>query len=265
MKFSNFNYNGVTFPAQNLSSFNNLHIDVWSATAATIELKLVSISPTTKEQSIFRAVSAGVWTSIDVDLSLYTVPDKTKIEQMVLALNPAGATVYIDNLYFSKTGGSAPPAVTAPTTAPTAPTALPANVIALYSNAYTPVTGTDYPSFGSSTVLTPQVIAANDVLKFSNFNYNGVTFPAQNLSTFTKLHIDVWSATATTIELKLVSLAPTTKEQSVFRPVAAGVWTSIDVDLSLYTVPDKSKIEQMVLANNPVGGTVYVDNLYFWK
>jgi hypothetical protein len=263
LKFSNFSYNGVTFPAQNLSTFNNLHIDVWSATATTIELKLVSLVPATKEQAIFKAVGAGVWTSIDVDLSLYTGPDKSKIEQMVLAANPSGGTVYVDNLYFSKTGTIV--AATAPTTAPAAPTALAANVIALYSDAYTVVTGTDFPSFGSSTALTPEVIASNNVLKFSNFSYNGVTFPAQNLSTFNNLHIDVWSATATTIELKLVSLVPTTKEQAIFKAVGAGVWTSIDVDLSLYTGPDKSKIEQMVLAINPAGGTVYVDNLYFSK
>jgi hypothetical protein len=181
---------------------------------------------------------------------------------MVLAINPAGGTVYVDNLYFSKTGSVV--AATAPTTAPVAPTAPAGNVIALFSDGYTPVTNTDYPSFGSATLLTAESIASNNVLKFSNFSYNGVTFPAQNLSTFTKLHIDVWSATATTIELKLVSLAPTL-EQAVFKAVAAGVWTSIDVDLSLYTIPNKTKIEQMVLAINPAGGTVYVDNLYFSK
>ena len=181
---------------------------------------------------------------------------------MVLAINPAGGTVYVDNLYFSKTAGVV--ATTAPTTAPTAPTALASNVIALFSDAYTPVANTDYPSFGSATVLTAETIASNNVLKFSNFSYNGITFPAQNLSTFTNLHIDVWSATATTIELKLVSLNPL-QEQAVFKTVAAGVWTSIVVPLSDYSAPNKTKIEQMVLAINPAGGTVYVDNMYFSK
>ena len=172
------------------------------------------------------------------------------------------STSYVDDITFNACPIVVVP--TAPTTAPAVPTAPPGNVIALFSDAYAAVTGTDYPSFGSSTVLTAEVIATNNVLKFSNFSYNGITFPAQNLSTFTNLHIDVWSATATTIELKLVSLNPT-QEQAVFKAVSAGVWTSIVVPLSEYSVPNKTKIEQMVVAINPAGGTVYVDNLYFSK
>jgi hypothetical protein len=171
---------------------------------------------------------------------------------------------YVDDITFN---ACPPPAAeSVPTTAPAAPTVAAANVIALYSDAYTPVTGTDYQSFSSTTVFGTASFASNNVLKFSNFSYYGVVFPAQNLSTFTKLHIDVWSTTATSIELKLVSLVPLTQEQSVLRPVSAGVWTSIDVDLSSYTVPDKTKIAQMVLASTAdPRATVYVDNLYFWK
>ena len=122
-----------------------------------------------------------------------------------------------------------PVAATAPTTAPAVPTALPGNVRSLYGDGYTTVTGTDTPNWRQGTLVTAETYADNNVLKLANFNYQGiVTAAALDVSSYTNLHIDFWSATATTIEVKLVSLLPT-KESSLYIPVSAGEWTSKDI------------------------------------
>ena len=153
----------------------------------------------------------------------------------------------------------------APSTAPAVPTAAIANVKSLYGDGYTTVTGTDTPNWGQSTVVSAQTYASNNVLKLATFSYQGVvTAAALDVSSYTSLHIDFWSETATTIEVKLVSLTPTL-ETSVFVPVAAGTWTSKDIPMSSFTAPDKSKFQQLILAAAVNGGTLYVDNIYFWK
>jgi hypothetical protein len=35
--------------------------------------------------------------------------------------------------------------------------------------------------------------------------------------------------------------------------------------MSSFTAPDKSKFQQLILAAAVNGGTLYVDNIYFWK
>jgi hypothetical protein len=156
---------------------------------------------------------------------------------------------------------------TVPVTEPAFPTALAANVISLYGDGYSTVTGTDTPKWGGvTTVVSPASFANNNMLKLTTFNYQGITNSAPlNISTHTNLHIDFWSKTATTIEVKLVSLIPSVKQQSIFVPIDAGTWTSKDIPLSSFTVPDKSKFQQLILAAGTVGQTLYIDNVYFWR
>ena len=168
---------------------------------------------------------------------------------------------YLDNITFN----ACPPS--APSNAPTAPpTFAAANVKSLYSEAFDTVTGTDTPNWNQGTVVTSETYASNQVLKLSNFNYQGIiTADPLDVSTFTKLHIDFWSEAATTIEVKLVSLVGGTKETSLFIPVNAGVWTQKEITLSDFTATDKTKFQQLILAAQTNGGKLFIDNVYFWK
>ena len=71
---------------------------------------------------------------------------------MVLSCNLR--TVYIDNLYFYKSRGGG--TATEPTAAaPTPPARAAADVVSIFSGAYTNITGTDFnPNWGQSTVVT---------------------------------------------------------------------------------------------------------------
>ena len=175
----------------------------------------------------------------------------------------ADTTDYLDNVTFNACPST--PTASVPTTAPAVPTVLAANVASLYGDGYTTITGTDTPNWGQSTAVSAQTYASNNVLKLSNFSYQGVvTAAAQDVSTYTNLHIDFWSETATTIEVKLVSLSPTL-ETSLFIPVNAGTWTSKDILMSGFTAPNKAKFQQLILAAATNGAILYVDNIYFWK
>lgn len=155
---------------------------------------------------------------------------------------------------------------TAPTVAAATPPARAAgDVLSIFSDAYTPITGIDLnPNWGQSTVPTTETIAGNATRKYATLNYQGIDFASNpiDVSSMTNLHIDVWTADVTSV---LVSIISNGAENAVtLTPTLAG-WNSFDIDLAQYTVPNKSAIIQIKIEGTPAGGTLYFDNLYFWK
>ena len=71
--------------------------------------------------------------------------------------------MYVDNVYFYK--APAPPTPTAPTVAAPAPTAAAANVISLFSNAYTNVTVDTWSADWDQADVADVAIAGNDIKK----------------------------------------------------------------------------------------------------
>ncbi len=155
------------------------------------------------------------------------------------------------------------PPPTAPTTAAATPTALAANVSSIYSDAYTPVAGVDLrPDWGQSTQVSEVLVASNKTEKYTAFNYEGIQFASTDVSAMSKLHIDVWTPDVTSFKVSIISPG---KENAVTLTPTLGGWNNYDIDLSQYTVPDKTAIFQIKLEGTPTGGTLYFDNLYFWK
>ena len=155
---------------------------------------------------------------------------------------------------------------TAPTTAAATPPARnAADVLSVYSDAYASIAGIDLnPNWGQSTVPSNVTIAGNTTRKYATLNYQGIDWSANpiNVSAMTKLHIDVWTPDVTSI---LVSIISAGAENAVtLTPTLAG-WNSFDIDLAQYTVPNKAAIIQIKIEGTPAGGTLYFDNLYFWK
>ena len=109
-------------------------------------------------------------------------------------------TIYLDNIYFYTE-----PAATAPTTNAPTPTVDASEVISIYSDAYTDITGTNFnPNWGQSTQVNtaydPTGEGTNTVIEYSNFNYQGTEFPSTDMSAMTKVHFDVWTANEATIQ-----------------------------------------------------------------
>ena len=255
-------YQGIDWSGspQNVSTKSTLHLDFWSADISSVKVSIISNG---KENAVTKAVTAGSWNAIDIDLALYTVPDKTAIIQIKLEPNAAG-TLYVDNIYFYGTagGGGVACGTTAPTCAPT--TTIPAGSTIIYSDASS-VAGLDTaPVWGQAPPVTASevTIASNKSMKYVfGALYQGIDWSGnpQNVSTKGTLHLDVWTADVATVKVSLIGGG---SENGITKTLTAGSWNSLDIDMGLYTSPNKAAIIQMKLEPN-VAGTIYVDNIYF--
>jgi PKD repeat protein len=149
-----------------------------------------------------------------------------------------------------------------PTTLAPAPTQPAANVISIYSDTYTNITGVNInPNWGQATVTTEIEILDEKVIKMAGLNYQGIDFDGnkQDVSGKTKLHVDIYCVVETDIQVFLIGNG----ENSVTVTTEAGVWKSFDIDLTNYTAPDLTKINQFKFeaTGSP---TIFVDNIYFY-
>lgn len=254
-------YQGIDWAGnpQNVSSKSTLHLDFFSPDITSVKVSIISAG---KENFVTKTITPGSWNAVDIDLALYTVPDKNAIIQIKLEPNVAGS-LFVDNIYFySAGGGSLSCGTTAPTCAPT--TAIPAGSTVIYSDAATVATLDRFPVWGQSppVVGTEPTIAGNKSLKYTfGALYQGIDWAGapQNVTTKGTLHLDVWTADVASVKVSLIGGGA---ENGITKTLTAGAWTSIDIPLSEYTSPNLASIIQMKLEPN-VAGTIYVDNVYF--
>ena len=147
-----------------------------------------------------------------------------------------------------------------PTDAPVAPTAPEADVLSIFSDAYTDLAGSDFdPDWGQETDATIETYAGNEVLQYKDLNYQGLHYAESDVSGYTKLHLDYWTADATTINVSLISVGPL--ENAVAFDVVTGSWQSVDINLSEYPFPNLTEVFQLKTDGD---GTVIFDNIYFY-
>ncbi len=176
------------------------------------------------------------------------------------------STYYIDAIKGAANGaavgsdsGTDPDPGTGLTAAPT-PNKAPADVISVYSDAYTSNATELDPFWGQSTDATEIQIEGNNTLKYENLNYQGLDYPQTDVSAMEFLHLDYKTDDATALDFFLISTGPLENAYTI--PIVTGSWQSIDIPLTAYTVPDLTKAFQFKTVGN---GTVYLDNMYFWK
>ena len=268
-KYTNLNYIGVELDAaqyQDVSGFEKIHFDYWTADASDLSLSLISPGPLENPVSV-GAISTGAWQSVDIPLSSYSTPDLSEIFQLKFG---GTGTVYIDNVYFYKTGtgsgggngggsgggsgGGGNPGAPTPTKAP-------ADVISVYSDAFTENIATNLnPDWGQATNATEIQIDGNNTLEYANLNYQGLDYSTTDVSAMEYLHLDYKTDDATALDFYLISENPTL-ENPYSIDIVTGSWQSIDIPLSVYTA-NLDRVFQFKTSGN---GTVYLDNLYFWK
>ena len=180
----------------------------------------------------------------------------------------AGETWYFDKLTYDPTAATTwtPPVSNDPTVKPATPTQPKANVISIISTTYGDMVGVGVnPNWGQSTIMSSITVQGDTVLKYDKLTYQGMDLsPATGIdvSGKTNLHIDVWAATTTALDVFLISKVGGEKAVTL-NPTTAG-WNSFDIPLSSYTGPDKTQIYQFKFVGTPGGNTVYIDNIYFW-
>jgi hypothetical protein len=159
-----------------------------------------------------------------------------------------------------------PPLPASPITAAATPTKPAANVISLFSDAYTNVSGTDwFPNWGQSTQVADTMITGNTTKKYTNLNYQGVQFAGTiNASEALYLHVDIWTSTATAFDVFLINTATGAEQPVTLHPTLGG-WSSYDIALSQYNANIVNHVNQIKLVGTPFGSSkVYLDNIYFW-
>lgn len=256
----------------NATAMQKMHIDVWTPNMTTFRVKLVDFGANngygggddTEHELVLNPTLSG-WNSFDIALSDFAnLGSRAHLSQVIFSGLPVGAgIVYVDNVYFWKdaTGVVLP---TEPMTAAPTPTVPAANVISLFSDAYTNVAGTDwFPNWGQSTVVSDVSIAGNTTKLYANLNYQGVQFANPvSASGMNYLHMDIWTPNCTAFKVFLINPGP--NEQAVTLTPTLSGWNSYDINLAQYSNIDFSNIIQFKLEGVPFGGSkVYVDNIYF--
>ncbi|MEN9322503.1 MAG: hypothetical protein RL699_283 [Bacteroidota bacterium] len=159
-----------------------------------------------------------------------------------------------------------------PNAAPVPPARNTWDVISLYSGAYTNLANTNFnPNWGQSGfgAFSATTFEGDDVLQYPNLNYQGTETAADvNAIAMTKMHIDIFSPTLTSIRLSLIKTTGGATEKPITLPLTAGVWNSFDIDLTsaTFTGLDFTKIRQLKYDQpSAAGQTLVVDNIYFWR
>lgn len=212
----------------------------------------------------------------------------TSSNPAVAAVSPNGtittvgagqATITASLGSVAATGAVTLRAVAPPTAAAPVPTRPAAEVVSLFSGAYTSVpVGTWSASWDQADVADARV-AGDDVKKYTNLVFAGIEFtsPTVDASAMTHLHLDVWTYDASNLRVKLVDFGAdgafgggddseheVALSGSSTPPLTAGAWSSLDLPLSAFGgLAARGHLAQLILVGT--GGTVYLDNLYFYQ
>ncbi|MBW6498938.1 MAG: T9SS type A sorting domain-containing protein, partial [Bacteroidales bacterium] len=170
--------------------------------------------------------------------------------------------VYFDNITFNAAGDDPDGPTVA---APTPPALDPANVLSVFSDAYSDVAGTNFnPGWGQTTQVSFVEIAGNETMKYASFNYQGTEFAsALNVTQMETLHLDMWTADATSVNIFLISPGPV--ETAFALPITPNQWVSYDIPLTAFTGVNLADVIQFKFDGGNGSQTLYLDNLYFYK
>ncbi|MDF1560662.1 MAG: Ig-like domain-containing protein [Bacteroidales bacterium] len=290
--YTNFNFVGIQFtsPTIDATTMTHLHMDVWIPNAVDpadkLAVKLVDMGPDgdldgtdlTLVYEIAGPLASQSWISVDIPLS--GLSSRSKLAQIIL--ERLGSTLtgfYLDNVYLYGSGGGTP---TVPTEAAPAPPARdPADVISLFSNAYTNNTVNSWSAEWDDSDVADLQISGDDVKKYTFTNFAGIDFSSDKFdaSGMTHFHIDIWTpddVMSKSLSIKNVDFGGGTAEATShiltvvhtasgdIPALATGSWVSVDVPITAFTGDQtRSDLAQMVLSSNL--STLYVDNIYFYK
>ena len=277
--YTDLNFVGIEFvsPLVDASNMTRFHMDIWTPEPTdppkTFKVKLVDFGANgvfgggddSEHELSFSAnttpaLASKQWVSIDVPLSAFAgLASTSHLAQMVLSGDIP--TVYVDNVYFYNdgSGGQNPTEPTTPAPTPTFPAA---NVLSVFSDAYSNIPGTDFfPNWGQSTVGSQVQIQGNNTLKYTGLNYQGIELAGnQDVSGMDFLHLDIWTANSTALNVYLISPGPV--ETPYALPVPTNGWARVDIPLSLFSPVDLTNVFQFKFDGN---GDFYIDNLLFYK
>lgn len=167
-----------------------------------------------------------------------------------------------------------------PTSSAPTPTQPAANVISLFSNAYSNVPVDTWSAVWDVADLSDYVIGTNDsVKKYSNLQYCGIEFTSQTIdaTNMTHFHTDLWTPDAGLFKIKLVDFGADgaygggddtehelTFDATTMPAVTTNNWISFDIPLSLFVnMTSRQHVAQLLYVSE--NNTAFIDNVYFYS
>ena len=265
LKLANLGFQGITFPAQDVSANTKVRVDYFAGASSKLEFFLINTSQagTPKEKKydldVTTAAKVGTWNNAIIDLSDFSdVVDLSAIDQIKIE---GDGDVYLDNIYFF--GSNA-----APTAGPDVPTYDAASVTSVYSDTYTAaVTPAINPDWGQATVTSEKDLGGNNVLEYKGLNYQGTDFASEALdvSAHTHVQFDYWTADASKFRFFLIGDGEIGYEVAP-ESTDLGQWNTVQVPLSFYDDDvDLTQVGQFKVDDATTGevATIYFDNMIF--
>lgn len=260
---------------------STIKIMVWKSVISDVGIKLVAPTGWAQPEKKVANTLINQWEELTFDFSSYPNPPTSEgqYDQVVVFpdFNLAGRTqdniIYFDNITFSPQG----PPVGVPTVAAPAPTQNAANVISLFSDAYTNVTVDTWRTDWSSGILEDVFIDGNLTKKYTQLDFVGIETVSNqlNITDMTYLHLDVWSPNFTFLGVKLVDFGPDhaygggddSEQQLNFESLPQAGWNSLNIPLIDFTgLTGREHIAQYILVGQPTGSTtIYIDNMFFYN
>ena len=266
-------------------------------TATKPVINSATVTSKTIEQAIL-----SINTTSSVAIAKYRVVDNANgIDWFVSSLNPTeyviahlkDNTSYTLSLYAYDIDGNISDVFTMeefktladntkPTTASPTPTRDEEDVLAFYSDTYTPVINWgSKKDWNSAGAVTENAISANNYLMYKDVTWWGWTYGVKDgytngtltgvdCSNMEYLHIDVWGPIDGKIRVIPIYGGGVPNNENYYAEVTikAGQWNSVDVALADFVGAgdkhDFSSIYQIKFAELNIE-TVSIDNVYFWK
>jgi len=276
--YTDLNFVGIEFtsPTLDASDMTHFHMDIWTpdptAAPAAFKILLVDFGPDgtfdggddSSHELTFTAptIASKQWVSLDIPMSDFAgLSSQEHLAQLVLSGDLP--TVYVDNVYFYNAGGGGGGATEPTDPAPT-PTYASADVISVFSDAYTNIAGTDLnPNWGQATAVAQPSIQGNTTLLYTGLNYQGIQLgSSQNVSgaAMVYLHLDFWTANSTALDVYLISTGPVETAYTLTVPTTG--WSSVDIPLTAFAPVDLADVIQLKFDGN---GDIYLDNILWRK
>lgn len=271
IRYRNLNFVGIEFASSPIdaTAMSHFHIDIWTPDptdgANNFKVLLVDFGANgvfgggddkSHELTFTRpTLVSNNWVSLDIPLANFTgLTTRGHLAQLVLS--GTVPNVFVDNVYFYGVP-------TSPTSAAPVPNYPAADVISIFSDAYTNVNGTDLnPNWGQATAVAQIPIAGNNTLRYTGLNYQGIQFGSnQNVSGFQFLHLDYFTANSSNLNVYIISPGPIETAYKLTVPSTSG-WNSVDIPLSVFAPVALNNVFQMKFDGN---GTIYLDNILFRK
>ncbi|HKK92874.1 MAG TPA: hypothetical protein VJ925_05545, partial [Longimicrobiales bacterium] len=294
-QYTNLTFAGIEFLSSpvDASTRTGIHVDVWVSDPSDFRLKLVDLGPdgvfgggNESESEIILGTGTvpglelAAWNTIDIPFSAFPggLPNRSALGQMILS--GASSTLYIDNVYFY---GNEVVVTDEPTEAAPTPTYDGADVISMFSNAYTDVPVDTWSAPWDNASLEDVQIEGDDVKKYTGLVFAGVEAVSSTIDVTSMTHfsMDIWTPDATdggqVFKILLRdfgadgafdggddTLHEVVLDASTTPGIGTGQWITLDIPLSDFTgLTTRENIAQLVIAGDLP--TVYVDNVLFHR